>query len=155
MGSRQVALEWYKRVATVAHGHYRAALRFSRLNFWFGIPSVVLATIVGTAVFASLQQKPELWIQIVVGLMSIVAAIFAALQSFLGYGEKAEKHRVAGAKYNGIGRELELLLSQDQDWSALDSIRTRIDALAQDSPHIPESVHEEMPNDPQRLVWNQ
>jgi len=151
MDQQQVAATWYKRVATVAHGHYRAALRYSRLSFWFGVPSVTLATIVGTTVFASLQQEPNLWVQICIGLMSIAAAVLSALQSFLGYAEKVERHRFAGAKYNAIGRELELLLSQNHDWSGLNAIRNRIDALAQDAPHIPESVHKEMNENP---AWN-
>jgi hypothetical protein len=145
MPSRSVAQGWYERAAFVAHSHYRAALRFSRLNFLFGFPTVVLATIVGTSVFATLQAKPDFWWQVAVGLMSIAAAILSALQSFLGYNDKAEKHRSAGAKYNAIGRELELWLSLPQeDLEKLDAIRLRIDALAQESPHIPEAVHREM-----------
>lgn len=51
-----------------------------------------------------------------VGLMSIAAASFSALQSFLNFGDKAEKHRAAGAKYNAVGRQPEQLLAQDNDW---------------------------------------
>jgi len=155
MSARQIAKKWYHRAATVAHGHYRAAMRFSKLNFVFGFPSVVLATIVGTSVFATLQAKPDFWWQVTVGMMSIGAAILAALQSFLGYNDKAEKHRTAGAKYNAIGRELELWLSlPEEDVAKLDSIRQRIDALAQESPHIPASVHKEMPQTGNELQWN-
>ncbi|MBC8440564.1 MAG: DUF4231 domain-containing protein [Deltaproteobacteria bacterium] len=155
MGERKVALEWYQRIVTVAHGHYRAALRFSRLHYWFSFPSIILATIVGTSVFASLETQPELWLKIAVGSMSIAVAILSALQSFLNYVDKAEKHKTAGAKYNALGRELELVLSQDKEWSSLPDIRRKIDSLAQESPHIPESVHEEMRIDPETLLWNQ
>lgn len=151
MSSREVAEDWYARAAYVAHSHYRAALRFSKLNFWFSFPAVVLATVVGTSVFATLQAKPDLWWQVVVGLMSIAAAVLSALQSFLSYNEKAEKHRSAGAKYNAVGRELELWLSLPQeDLEKLDSIRQRIDTLAQESPHIPEAIHREMDKSPSR-----
>ena len=156
MSSRAVALQWYQRAATVAHGHYRAALRYSRLNYWFGFPTVVLATVVGTSVFATLQAKPDFWWQVAVGLMSIAAAILSALQSFLGYNDKAEKHRVAGSRYNAVGRELELWLSHAQeDPEKLDAIRLRIDALAQESLHIPESVHKQMALNVDELVWKQ
>jgi hypothetical protein len=156
MSSRTVALKWYERAAIVAHGHYRAALRFSRLNFVLGFPTVILATVVGTSVFATLQTKPEFWWQLTVGVMSITAAILSALQSFLGYNDKAEKHRTAGSKYNSIGRELELWLAQPEgDPQQLESIRQRIDALAQESPHIPASVHAEMPEASDSLVWRQ
>ncbi len=156
MSSRSVALEWYRRAATTAHGHYRAAIRYSRLNYWFGFPTVVLATAVGTSVFAALQAKPEFWWQITVGLMSIAAAILSALQSFLGYNDKAEKHRVAGSRYNAVGRELEFWLSLPQeDLEKLGAIRGRIDSLAQESPHIPESVHREMALNVDELLWKE
>jgi hypothetical protein len=151
MSSKSVAEGWYDRAVFVAHNHYRAALRFSRLNFIFGFPTVVLATIVGTSVFATLQAKPEFWWQVIVGIMSIAAAILSALQSFLGYNDKAEKHRAAGAKYNAIGRELELWLSLPEgNLEKLESIRQRIDSLAQESPHIPEAVHRELAKANQR-----
>jgi hypothetical protein len=145
MTSRDVAEQWYHRAATVAHGHYRAALWYSRLNYVFGIPSLILATFVGTAVFASLQSRPEFEWQIIVGLMSIAAAILSALQSFFAYPEKAERHRVAGARYNAVGRELELWLSMPEaDLEKLEQIRARVDALSQESPHIPQAVHKHM-----------
>src|SRR5690349_4150260 len=106
MSPSEVATQWYDRVSIVAIGHYRAALRYSRLHHWFSLPTVVLTTIVGTSVFATLQAKPDFWWQILVGTMSIVAAILSGLQSFLSYNDKAEKHRAAGAKYNAVGREL-------------------------------------------------
>jgi hypothetical protein len=155
MSNRRVAVEWVQRIVVVAHGHYRAALRFSKLQFWLGVPTVLLATIVGTSVFAMLQSKPEpLW-QIVVGLMSIAAAVLSALQSFCGYNDKADRHRTAGTRHNAIGRELEQLLAQNEDWSPLTEIRRRIDALAEESPHIPESVHQEMKKLPVQSMWKE
>lgn len=145
MSPKSVAEAWYSRVVSVAYSHYRAALHFSRLNFWFGIPSVILATIVGTSIFVTLQAQPDFWWQVIVGVMSIAAAVLTALQSFLGYNDKSERHRTAGAKYNAIGRELELWLSlPEENLENLESIRQQIDSLAQDSPHIPEAVHREL-----------
>ena len=88
-------------------------------------------------------------------MISIAAAILSALQSFLGHSNKAERHRAAGAKYNAIGRELKFWLPVDQeDVARLASIRERIDAFAQESPHIPESVQKEMPKAGNELQWN-
>jgi hypothetical protein len=152
---RTVALEWSNRVAAVAHGHYLAASRYSRLHFWLGLPTVLLATIVGTSVFAMLQKQPEVWWQITVGLMSITAAVLSALQSFLNYSDKTEKHRTAGARYNAIGRELEQLLAQEDKWSSLDSIRNKIDQLSQQSPHIPSTVRSSIADISERALWEE
>jgi len=155
MNERQVAVAWVQRAVVVAHGHYRAALRFSKLQFWLGVPTVLLAAIVGTSVFATMQTNPDLLWRIAVGIMSIAAAVLSALQSFCNYNDRAEKHRTAGARYNAIGRELEQLLAQNSDWSSLTEIRRRIDALAEESPHIPESVHQEMKKLPVESLWKE
>lgn len=156
MSSRPVAVKWYERTSTVAYRHYQSAQRYSRLNFIFGLPTVIFATIVGTSVFATLQSKPEYWWQVAVGLMSIAAAILSALQSFLGFSDKAEKHRAAGSRYNMVGRELELWLSRPQeDLERLEAIRQRIDALAQESPHIPAGTYSNLPDPEKSLVWKE
>ena len=155
MTERDVATDWADRVLTSAHGHYRAAVRYARLQSWLGIPTVLFTTIVGTSVFASLQSRPDPWWQIIVGLLSIAAAVLSALQAFLNYSEKAEKHRVAGACYNSVRRELQQLLAQDREWKCLSDIRRRIDDLARDSPHIPESVLSEMRRHTARIAPSQ
>ncbi|AHL34726.1 hypothetical protein CD58_18290 [Pseudomonas brassicacearum] len=137
--------QWYERSSVVAVGHYRAALRYSRLHFWLALPTVGLSAIVGTAVFATLQQQSNFWLQLGVGAMSVIAAILTALQSTLRYQELAEKHRAAGAKYNAIGREIELMRILPQiDAEKVEDLRGRIDSLAFESPHIPQAVHEHM-----------
>ncbi len=142
---RQVLDQWYERTSVVAVGHYRAALRYSRLHFGMALPTVGLSAIVGTAVFATLQQQSSFWLQLAVGAMSVLAAILTALQSTLRYQELAEKHRGAGAKYNAIGREIELLRAYPEiDAEKVEDLRARIDSLAFESPHIPQAVHEHM-----------
>jgi len=88
--------------------------------------------------------------------MSIVTAILSALQSFLGFNDKAEKHRTAGSRYNMVGRELELWLAQPQeDLGRLESIRQRIDTLAQESPHIPAGAYSNLPDAERSLLWRE
>lgn len=143
--AQQVLESWYQRTSVVAVGHYRAALRYSKLHFWIALPTITLSAVVGTAVFAMLQQQSCFWLQFGVGAMSILAAILTALQSTLRYQEQAEKHRGAGAKYNAIGREIELLRTYPEiTVEKIEDLRVRIDSLALESPHIPEAVHQDM-----------
>lgn len=145
INAQQVLDQWYERTSVVAVGHYRAALRYSRLHFGMALPTVGLSAIVGTAVFATLQQQSSFWLQFGVGAMSVLAAILTALQSTLRYQELAEKHRGAGAKYNAIGREIEpLRTNPETNAEKIDDLRIRIDSLAFESPHIPQAVHEHM-----------
>lgn len=143
--SLKVLDQWYERTSVVAVGHYRAAQRYSRAHLGLAVPTVILSAAVGTAVFATLQQQSCFWLQFTVGAVSVVAAILTALQSTLRYQELAEKHRGAGAKYNAIGREIELLRTYSEiDAEKIEDLRTRIDSLAFESPHIPRAVHQHM-----------
>ena len=139
----QVLEDWYQRVATTQRAHYLSADHFGTRKYWLGIPAVVLSTLVGTSVFATVQKQPELWLQITVGLASVAAALLASLQTFLGYSEGAEKHRIAGAKYGALGRELEQLRASGGTPSteAMSEVRKRLDDLAVESPNNPLHIY--------------
>ena len=161
LDSLDLAAKWYERAASTQHGHYLAALHYSRLNYWLGIPVIILTAGVGTSVFASLQQQADqpsetvTWFKVAVGLASVSATVLAALQTFLGYGDKAEKHRVAGAKYGAVGRELEGLLTlRHPPMETLEKIKLKLDALAQESVNIPFHIFGTMEKIPVRYIWN-
>jgi hypothetical protein len=140
---REVLADWYQRVVITQRAHYLSADYFSRMSYWLGIPVIVLSTVVGTSVFATLQKQPGPELQIGVGLASVLAAVLASLQTFLGYAARAEKHRLAGAKYGALGRELEVLRSSDRIVSedAIAELRKRLDAMALESPNNPISIY--------------
>ena len=144
MDTRKALLNtWYKRVSRTQTAHYLSADHFKSRSYWLGIPVIALTTLVGTSAFATLQQGPEPWLQILVGLASVLAAILASLQTFLGYSERAEKHRVAGAKYGALGRELEALLASPNEApdEVIEDLRKRLDDLALESPNNPLSIY--------------
>ncbi|HXO39542.1 MAG TPA: SLATT domain-containing protein [Candidatus Acidoferrum sp.] len=136
---REVLDDWYERVCVTQRAHYLSADHFKRKSYWLGVPVIGLTTVVGTSVFATIQKQPVLWQQVTAGLASVAAAILASLQTFLGYAERAEKHRVAGAKYGALGRELEVLRASDraENDEILRELRKRLDALALESPNNP------------------
>lgn len=141
--TKKVLDEWYLRVCVTQRAHYLSADHFSKRKYWLGIPAVVLATLVGTSVFATLSNKPEPWLQILLGLASVAAALLTSLQTFLGYSERAEKHRLAGAKYGALGRELEELLAAVTTLSTDQTkrVRERLDVLAMESPNNPQPFY--------------
>jgi hypothetical protein len=141
---REVLDDWYERVSATQRAHYLSADHFARKSYWLGIPVIGLTTLVGTSVFATLQKTPEPWLQITVGLASVLAAILASLQTFLGYSQRAEKHRVAGAKYGALGRELEALRASTKAESdeVIAELRKRLDAMALESPNNPLWIYE-------------
>ena len=135
--------EWYRRVAVTQYAHYLSANHFGTRNYWLGIPTVILSAFVGTSVFATIQAQPEIWLQIVVGISSIAAAVLASLQTLLGYSERAEKHRIAGAKYGSLGRQLEQFrtVREIPSFEQIADIREHLDNLAIESPNNPLKIY--------------
>jgi hypothetical protein len=135
---------WHRRVAAAEAGHRVMADRMRRRYLLLGVPVVILTTVVGTSVFASIQdEKVPTWVRIVVGSVSILAAVISSLQTFLRYGMRAEGHRVAAIRYETLRRDMAAVLaipraSRTDPLRQLDSVRSRMDRYAKESPTIGE-----------------
>ncbi|MDY8135695.1 SLATT domain-containing protein [Aquimarina sp. 2201CG5-10] len=103
--------EWYKRIRNAQRGHYKDAEGLKRNKKLLGLPTVILSTLVGTSVFASLADSSStggMYIHpIIIGMLSLLAAIFASLQTFLNYSEKSEKHLNAARKLSSLKKEIQ------------------------------------------------
>jgi conflict system pore-forming effector with SLATT domain len=135
---------WHRRVAAAEAGHRVMADRMRRRYLMLGVPVVILTTIVGTSVFASIQDaKVATWIRVVVGSVSLLAAVISSLQTFLRYGMRAEGHRVAAIRYETLRRDMAAVLaipraSRTEPIRQLDGVRNRMDRYAKESPTIGE-----------------
>jgi hypothetical protein len=139
--------DWFRRVRENQHVHYACGNYFSRLNYWLGIPTIILTSLVGTAVFASLEREDIGNYKILIGLVSVMAAVLASLQTFLGFSERSEKHRRIAAGYAAVRRKLELLKTftvpeRDKLEQAFAAIKAEIDDLANSSPEVPQRVRD-------------
>jgi hypothetical protein len=138
--------DWRARAATTSTEHYALASRLARSNIRFGIPVVVLTTFVGTSVFATLQSNVHVSLRIGLGLVSVLAAVLASLQTFLRFGERAEKHRASAELWAALRREIDEMLALHPTYLAsrgdpkqyLDDLRRRMDEIAQQSPELGE-----------------
>jgi|GEM_PF-617557 len=134
---------WSRRVRESQRAHYAAASQYSALNYWLGIPTVILSSAVGTGIFATLEKNVDVRVRIGIGLVSVLSATLAGLQTFLRFAERAEKHRIMAGHYAMVRREIEQLLvlpptGGEELRTSLDSLRSRIDALAGEAPQIPQ-----------------
>jgi hypothetical protein len=98
---------WQSSVRCAQKAHFRTASLLERRHFWIGVPAVVLSTVVGSSVFASMQEKASPYAKLAVAIASIAAAILAALQTFLRFAERAERHRVIGTSFSALKKELQ------------------------------------------------
>ena len=150
---------WYRRVAAAEHGHRVMADRMRRRHLLLGIPVVILTTLVGTSAFASISKAhgdsitflgvdPDA-VLIVVGTISVLAAVLSSLQTFLRYATRAEGHRIAALRYETLRRDMATTLAlpreaRSQPDRSLDSVRQRMDRYAKESPTIGERTWEKL-----------
>lgn len=143
---RRLLQDWEVRADAAAKTHYAVANHLTSRNYLLGVPVVVLTTFVGTSVFATLQEDVNTGLRILVGAVSVLAAVLASLQTFLRYAERAEKHRIAGGNWSAIGREINEMLALHPSYLAtrgdpksyLDGLRTRMDEISAESPEMPD-----------------
>jgi len=137
---RDLLETWYKRAEACHRCHYLASHRYSRYNYMIGIPTILFTTIVGTSVFASLSTDSRSVVAtVIIGFVSIMAAILSSLQTFLGFSERSDRHRDAGIKYGTIGRKMELFLNEFAIPTGQEAValKKELDEIAAASPKIP------------------
>lgn len=142
--AERVLADWYRRARDAQFAHYSAASRYAILARLLGIPSVVLSAVVGTALFASLQEETAapFYLRLALGLVSVLAGVLAALQTFLGFGERADRHRAAGSAYGAVRREIEQTQAvppqtAEATGAVMTRLRERLDAIAEKAPDVP------------------
>ena len=138
--------DWARRAGASSDAHFHLASSLSRANIRFGIPVVALTTAVGTSVFATLDHQVNTALRVLVGMISVVAAVLASLQTFLRFGERSEKHRAAAEAWQDLRREIDEMVALHPDYLAsqgdpkeyLDNLRRRMGEVAQQSPEMGE-----------------
>jgi hypothetical protein len=143
MTERPYLDEWANGLRIEHVAHRRACARSERLGRWLGVAVVILATVVGTSVFSTIKSSPGTAVRVLAGLLSIAAAVLAAVQTFLGFEARAAQHREAATRYGTLRRELEQLrAAASLDEEAIATIRTRWDEIDGSSPAVSSRLHE-------------
>ncbi len=135
----QLLENWHKRAYAAQAAHYASADRLRRLNYIVGVPAIVFASIVGTAIFAGLEKDSPR--ALAVAAISILAAVLAALQTFLRFAERAAQHATAADWYSAIRRDIEETVhlpvdSRGKAKDCLDRIRKEMNRVVQDAPEL-------------------
>lgn len=145
--------EWATRTAIAKTAHFQLVELYRRRYTELGIPVVVLSSIVGTGLFATLSEdavsRP---LRFGAGVISVLAAVVAGLQTFLRYGERAEKHMVAADWYAALNRRINQLLALSPDLrpeatKCLDEVRKEMARIGQQSPEIGQKRWDEIAAD--------
>ena len=145
------AAEYERTYTIVSRAHYIASDQFAIRNRWLGIPVVIITTVIGTTIFGTLNENPDPKLRIAAGLMSLFGAVLAALQTTFGYGQTAERHKAAAARYRAIRRKLKTFRlkysgappdKRGEAIGELEALNEELEAIAAESPNIPDACYD-------------
>lgn len=139
-------MRWHHGLHILQLGNFKAATYYGRCAKLLGVPVTIATTVVASAIFATLGKSSTWWIQFSAGVLTILAAVLSALQTFLGYGERSRSHQTVAVGYGELRMELQVLLVKDLAQVAdldkcLDSIRSRWSALDKGAPTLPQWIY--------------
>ena len=133
---------WLRQSKVNQMAHYESSKREERRHRLIGACTILFA--MGSA-FLMLYPYKFYVFEIFIPMMSIIVAILATMQTFMGFEGKALKHRLIAAEYSALNREIELFLAQEKDEEQdvlffLKAINSKLEHLMQDAPEIPSMV---------------
>ncbi|MFG1930875.1 SLATT domain-containing protein [Mycobacterium sp. NPDC048908] len=145
--SDRLLRDWFQRARHSQHSHHEQGKIFKRRNYLLAVPVVVINTVLGTTAFASINSQAGTTQKIWFGVLSMVAAVLAALQVYFKYAEKAEQHKHLGAQYGNVRRGIEqsiaLVPSDRGDVKVvLDEFRQQFDALGTEGDVVSRRIFE-------------
>jgi len=124
-----------------AERHYAAETPWFMINFWLGIPSVILAAIASAAAFSDVQSS-----KLVAGGVSLAVAALTALLTFLDPHKRAHLHHETAKQYEALYHQagfFNRIQTQDTNCTTddlakvLTAFHARFNEINQGSPSVP------------------
>lgn len=141
-----VLKEWHERLTTLHRAHKRAAAIYERQSRLLGLSTTVLSAVVGTTIFTTLQETPTIAVRAIVGLISVAAAVVAAVQTFLKLPDLAQRHNSAARQFGDLRRRVERLQATGGHGEDLGQILAKLDddwfTLSETAPVIEQALHD-------------
>jgi hypothetical protein len=141
LDARRVALQFLFRARRMQTAHYRTARLYSSCRFCLGVLVILLGAGSATSSFTSLRSSEQSMLQFVGGVLALLAAASAGLQTFLNFAEHSASHQRTGAKFANLKHKLEVFLSRpltDQDiLHELPKFEKTWEKIRSSSPNVP------------------
>jgi hypothetical protein len=146
---QQIILKkWGEIGSSYRYLHDKAFMYYSKQNFRFALPVIVLSTITGTANFAqkSFPASTQDYVPLFIGFLNLTAGLITTVAQFLRVSELLEGHRSASLAYSKFSRNIAVELSLPVKQRTMDgstfikNCRQEIDRLIEQSPNIPQNI---------------
>lgn len=149
LGTAAVLDEWKQRISRSHRAHKKAAAFYEAWSRRLGIIAAVLSAMVGTTVFSTLEEASlPIAIKVILGLLSVAAAVFAALQTYLKLPEVAQSHSKAATDFGDLRRRIERLEINPPTPEKLNDALTALDeewrAISERAPIVTQKIYEQV-----------
>lgn len=142
---------WSEIGSSYRYMHDRAFSKYSKQNFRFALPVIIISTITGTANFAqgSFPSSWQSYVPLGIGFLNLSAGLITTIAQFLRVSELLEGHRAAAIAYSKFSRNISVELSlprEDRSTGGtefVNSSRNELDRLIEQSPNIPIEIIKE------------
>jgi hypothetical protein len=126
--------------------HDRSEKRYSRLHTAITLPSIVMATLAGSASIGttSLFAKTEI-ANVTIGIITLSVGLLTTVSNYFSWAKRSESHRIADITYKKIYKFIliELSLPRSERMAAKDMlkiVRDETQRLEETSPQIPDPI---------------
>ncbi len=140
--------QWAEIATSFRWMHHNSHLMYSRYNFWFTLPVIVISSVTGTMNFAQSSFPADYvdYVPLFIGALNLIAGIVTTVASYLRFSELSEGNRVAALMFGKLSRNIrvELLLPitertmDGNDFIAM--CRSELDRLTEQTPDIPKKI---------------
>jgi hypothetical protein len=136
-GERSLCYSWL---------HDRSEKLYSRLHTAITLPSIVMATLAGSASIGTTSLFPNPQIaNITIGIITLSVGLLTTISNYFSWAKRSESHRIADITYKKIYKFIliELSLPRSERMTAKDMlkiVRDETQRLEETSPQIPDMV---------------
>lgn len=97
---------WYEKVRRGQKAQYAAANKARRLYFWLGIPTALFSALASGFIFYGIDEI-KFGVPILISILSLLASIFASIQTFLG-PSNINEHEKSAKNFGELKRRAQL-----------------------------------------------
>ena len=142
-----ILIEWADKAMCYRWLHSRSHAMYSKLNYIYTIPVIIISTLTGTANFA--QERVPLAYQgyfgMIVGFFNILAGIITTIQQFLKITQLNEAHRVSSIAWDKFYRNIKIEIARHPDErmdvnQLIKMSKEEFDRLIETCPDIPDQI---------------
>jgi hypothetical protein len=142
-----ILIEWADKAMCYNWLHTRAHAMYSKLNYSYTIPVIIISTLTGTANFAQARVPVAYqgYFGMIVGFFNILAGIITTIQQFLKITQLNEAHRVSSIAWDKFYRNIKIEIARHPDERTdvnqlIKISKEEFDRLVETCPDIPDQI---------------